>query len=236
MRLSLRRDPSRPLFARATLWRLLLLVPVGGAAWLLGQGPTPNQPEDEGGPSIQAEGVQSIILRQKGEIVCEVSAKRVTVAEDKKSLIAEDVQGGTLYHEAKPALKITARRVRFEQQSGDVKIFGGVNARGDNFNLQAPSAIWSHQKGNLTWPERSQATWRGVNFFAAGAFYDAQSKVLVCPQEVRASVPERVDLYAASARASAATRLVSLDGGVKMVFRPDANAPALSRVLGGHQR
>lgn len=211
--------PSRFLPTRETWWRLLLLAPLAGAAWLLSV-PDPQAPDaTDSGPALQADNVP-IVLRQNGQILCKITARRVTVSNDHRTLLAEDVRGGTLYQNGKPALQISAARVRFAQDSGNVWASGKVRAQGENLSLASESAFWNKNAARLLCPQSAQATWRGVDLQAKGAFYDAKSRRFVCPNPSRALLPGKAEMRATRAVAELPTHLLRLSGEVVLVMRP----------------
>jgi len=190
--------PASPLSRRAGRSRLHVLfilvsfaaLLVGGVfltRWLAEESENIAQSEDKTTPSIEIVNAQSMILREDGKKVFEVSAQRITISPDHHYVDAWKVDKGVMFRDGKPFLQIAADKVRINQQSRDMVATGLVKAHGaDGFSLRTKQANWRHFKKILLCPKPVDATLRGVKLTTSTASYDTQKKLLTCPQPVRA--------------------------------------------------
>ncbi len=203
--------PASPLSRRAGRSRLRVLFILAGCVaaivvgvfltrWLDEESDNIAQSEDKTTPSIEIVNAQSMILREDGKKVFEVSAQRITISPDHHYVDAWKVDKGVMFRDGKPFLQIAADKVRINQQSRDMVATGLVKAHGpDGFSLRTKQANWRHFKKILLCPKPVDATLRGVKLRTSTASYDTQKKLLTCPKPVRAVSKDNTTFTARSA-------------------------------------
>jgi hypothetical protein len=222
--------PAPPLRRRAgrTVFQIVLILAACALAalaavqltrWLDDVGEKAASGEDRSTPSIEIVNAQSIVLREDGRKVLEVSARRITVSPDHRFADAWQVSKGVLFRDGQPFLQLQAEKVRINQLTRDLMATGLVKAHGpDGFSLRTQRADWTHEKKLLDCPQPVQATLRGVRVATSRAAYDATRRRLNCPQPVRA-VWHGTTFTARNATYDAPTNELHCSGAVRLLSK-----------------
>ena len=220
--------PTRAV-APSLFWRLVRTVSilVLSAAcivflgrWLRDEDDSLPQPaKTADGPSIVAEGVERIVIRDKGRRVWEFAARKITITPDRMYAIATDMRQAILYRNDKPYLQLQASQVRLNQQTFDAEATGGVTASGpEGVKIRTERAQWSHQSRVLRCPATVEATLRGLTVQTRDVSYDMSKSKLNCPQKVEVQ-GKRFHLRGASATVDVKTRRVEFSGATEFVVK-----------------
>ncbi|PQV65328.1 Lipopolysaccharide-assembly, LptC-related [Abditibacterium utsteinense] len=221
---------------RARLKRFLLLAAgLGAGAWLWGwlsvdeSGQPVAQSSDE--PSLEIEGLQSLMVRRDGLPFWEFSARRVTTDSSGTSTLATGGGHAQLFRQGQPFLKVSAPRVRFSNLSSNLEASGGVSALGpDGFSFQTARALWRNAEKTVDCPQAVTARLRGLYFQTPRLSYLWDKGVLRCPQSVEVR-GQGVVLRGKKLEAILKPRIVKLSEGVEMVFDPRSTQVALPGMI-----
>lgn len=202
-----------------TLFVSVILIVVV-ARWLRDEDDAaPNQPKTAEGPSIVAEGVERIVIRDKGRRVWEFAARKITVTPDRMYAVATDIQRATFYRDDKPYLQLKASQVRLNQQTFDAEATGGVTASGpEGVQIRTEDAKWTHRQRLLYCPATVQAKVRNLTVQTRSVSYDMPQNLLRCPQAIEVQGPH-VTLRGARAVVDIKNRRVEFDGGGELVTK-----------------
>jgi LPS export ABC transporter protein LptC len=157
--------------------------------WRWTEEPPASKEKDAPPPAVIFENLRSLKIRDKGQLVWELSAKRITADNERGVALAEGVERAVYYRNGQPFMTIKAQRVKLKQLTRDIEADGHVSASGANgFSATTTRALWSHQKQELHCTAPVRAKLRGHQFAAPELRYDAKNGVLRCPKPSRATL------------------------------------------------
>lgn len=190
-----------------------------GVQWVLQQDvEVKSPPAAPNLPTIEAEDVQRIVLREAGQKVWEFAARRITITPDRLYAVATGVHRAVYFRDHKPYLQLKAQHVRLNQQTRDMTATGAVGARGpDGFALQTRCAQWMHQQQRLLCPEAVQVQVRDLTVRTTGVVYNAREGQLRCPQRVEVTAPRAV-LRGENAVADVKAQRVHMTGATEIII------------------
>ncbi len=228
-------SPGPKAAPRFRLKRLILLAAgLGAALWLWGwlsvdeSGQPVAQNSDD--PSLEIEGLQSLMVRRDGKPFWEFSARRVTSNASGTTTTATGDGRAQLFRDGQPFLRVRAPRVRFSNLSSNLEASGGLSAVGpDDFSFQTSRAIWRNAEKIVDCPKPAVAWLRNFYFQTPRLAYDWKNGVLRCPQSVEVR-GQGVVLRGKKLEATLKPRIVRLSEGVEMIFDPRAAKMGLPEI------
>jgi hypothetical protein len=168
----------------------------------------------EGSPPLQARGVRRILAREGGQVVWEFAAQRIVFSPDKRFATATGVSRGVYFREAKPYLRLSALRLRFDQHTRDWRASGDLHVSGpDGFELKTPQASWNQAAQRLDCPVPIEASLRGARISTANASYDAVKGELRSRDPVTVRSP-RATLSGSPVVADVKKRIFTFNSGI----------------------
>lgn len=101
---------------------------------------------------------------------------RVVESPDEKAIyLLERVSEGVWYRDGEPELRFEAERGRWNQETGDLELFGNVRFEGnDGLSFLAPSVHWNAETERLIAPEQVSVDLRGHRLRADRLTFDAE--------------------------------------------------------------
>lgn len=190
------------------------------ARWLSDEGDVVSgPPHSSQGPSIVAEGIEHIVIRDKGRRVWEFAARKITISPDRKYAVATGMRRAILYRNEKPYLQLQASSVRLNQQTFDAEATGGVTASGpEGIEIRTERALWTQSRRVLQCPATVQVRVRGLTVQTRDVSYDMPQSRLHCPQRIEVQGP-RISLRGLRAVVDVKNRRVEFNGGTEFVVK-----------------
>jgi hypothetical protein len=148
-------------------------------------------PNNEKGPSVLARGVRSVVFKdERGRRAWEFAAESIEISADKRWATLVGVRRAVLFRDAKPYLRMSARHVRFDQQTRDWRAHDDLRVQGpDGLTISSRAAIWNHKAQLLDCPEPVQARLKGADISAPRLRYDAREGKIRTPDQVSMDSP-----------------------------------------------
>lgn len=192
--------------------------------WAIDEGPNPPASSTNKAP-LEVRDLRSLLVRDSnGKPLWQIAADSVQVSSDSGISILRNVSRGVFFRDGNPFLTMNARLVRVSA-SRDLDATGGVQAKGpDGFSFQTPRAQWWNRAQRVDCPEPVKATLRGLDFTSPQLRYEWAKGQLSCPKPVEVK-GEGVTLRGNRLNVKVKERLISLPGGVEMVFDPRVARP-----------
>lgn len=164
---------------------------------------------------LDVEGVNGLVIRAHGKKQWELTAKKIRISKDRSLIQVEGLTKAVYYREEKPILTLAAKHLRFNSESRNLEISGGVWIQTiHSLNITTSFVRWIAAEKRILCPRGASASVKGLVFKTSLVSFFPETNRLECPRSVRVAFGRGGFMQADRLTADVATETVDLIGNI----------------------